>query len=131
LGHAVHPLMTDLPLGSWTSASILDLVGGSGARRAATRLLGVGLLGAVPTVATGLAEFARLDTRHVERVATVHAIGNAVATGLYFASWVARHRGRHRNGVTLALAGACGTIVSGYLGGYLAYGRGVGGGPRP
>ena len=29
LGHAIHPLLTDLVLGSWTSATILDLVGGA------------------------------------------------------------------------------------------------------
>ena len=29
LGHAVHPLLTDLVLGTWTSASVLDLFGGS------------------------------------------------------------------------------------------------------
>ena len=28
LGHAVHPILTDLVIGSWTSASLLDLVGG-------------------------------------------------------------------------------------------------------
>ncbi len=38
LGHAVHPVLTDVVLGTWTSATILDLVGGRGVadRRAAT-----------------------------------------------------------------------------------------------
>ncbi len=31
-GHPLHPLLTDLPIGSWTSAMVLDFVGG---RRAA------------------------------------------------------------------------------------------------
>jgi hypothetical protein len=34
LGHAVHPLLTDLPIGFWTSASVLDLLGGRRARPA-------------------------------------------------------------------------------------------------
>ena len=28
LGHAVHPMLTDVALGTWTSASVLDLFGG-------------------------------------------------------------------------------------------------------
>jgi hypothetical protein len=28
LGHSLHPLLTDLPLGCWSSASLLDLLGG-------------------------------------------------------------------------------------------------------
>ncbi len=28
LGHAVHPILTDLVMGSWTSATVLDLLGG-------------------------------------------------------------------------------------------------------
>jgi len=32
LGHAVHPLLTDVVLGTWTSASVLDLFGGGATR---------------------------------------------------------------------------------------------------
>jgi hypothetical protein len=39
LGHAAHPLLTDAPIGLWASATVLDLAGGDGARRAADRLL--------------------------------------------------------------------------------------------
>src|SRR5207245_1418399 len=49
LGHAVHPLLTDFPLGMWMAASTLDLVGGPQARPAARKLLTIGLLAAVPT----------------------------------------------------------------------------------
>ena len=44
LGHAVHPVLTDVVLGTWASATILDLVGGRESRSAAQRLLGVSLL---------------------------------------------------------------------------------------
>src|SRR3954471_7093285 len=59
LGHALHPLLTDLPIGTWTSASLLDLVGGTAARPAAERLIATGLLAAVPTAASGLNDWAR------------------------------------------------------------------------
>src|SRR5215218_3409711 len=54
LGHPAHPMLTDLPIGAWTSALILDLVAGRQARRAADALVGVGVLTAVPTAMTGL-----------------------------------------------------------------------------
>ena len=40
LGHAVHPVLTDLPIGFWTSAFTLDLIGGRRSRAAAQRLVG-------------------------------------------------------------------------------------------
>ena len=49
LGHAVHPVLTDVVIGFWTSANVLDLVGGTTSRTAARRLVGLGVLSAVPT----------------------------------------------------------------------------------
>src|SRR5689334_19869787 len=45
LGHAAHPLLTDLPIGLWVSSTTLDLVGPRDGR-AADRLLGLGILSA-------------------------------------------------------------------------------------
>src|SRR5215207_9043026 len=58
LGHALHPLLTDVPIGAWTSALLLDWIGGRGSERAADRLIGVGLAASVPTFVTGLTEWA-------------------------------------------------------------------------
>ena len=60
LGHSLHPPMTDLPLGAWMSASILDLLGPEGSEDAARRLVGLGILGAVPTALAGLADWRSL-----------------------------------------------------------------------
>lgn len=125
LGHAVHPLLTDAPLGAWTSAAVLDLTGGAGARPAAQRLVGFGLLSAVPTAVTGYAEWAHTDQRQA-RVGVVHAASNGVAVLLYGASYLARRAGRHRDGVTLALLGGMVSGVGGFLGSHLAVARNVG-----
>ncbi|HLM65116.1 MAG TPA: DUF2231 domain-containing protein [Acidimicrobiales bacterium] len=125
LGHALHPLMTDLPIGFWTSASVLDLVGGAAGRPAADRLLGVGIASALPTAATGLAEWLHAD-RRARRIGLVHANANSVGLALYTASWLARRRGRRAAGVALALAGATAATLGGYLGGHLATARKVG-----
>jgi hypothetical protein len=49
LGHALHPLLTDVDIGSFISA-LLDLLGGDDTGRAGDRLIEVGLLAAAPTV---------------------------------------------------------------------------------
>jgi len=124
LGHAVHPLLTDLVLGTWTSATVLDLFGGSESSAPAQRLIGTGLLAVGPTAWTGWAEWSQAGSRD-KRVGLVHAATNGLAIGIYAASWIARKRGRHDSGARLALAGAAVSGVGAYLGGHLAAARGV------
>lgn len=125
LGHALHPMLTDFPLGMWMSASVLDLVGGRVARPPARRLIGLGLAAAVPTAAAGLADW--LDTSGKERrVGIVHAATNSSALALYGASYLARRQGRHPRAVALGLVGGLTATLGGYLGGHLSLARGVG-----
>jgi uncharacterized membrane protein len=126
LGHALHPLLTDLPLGCWTSAMLLDAVGGRSARPAARRLTALGLLGVAPAALSGLAEFDALERRPDRRVATTHAVANAIATGCQLLSWRARRRDRQLRGVWWGLMGNSVAAASGYLGGHLAFASGVG-----
>jgi hypothetical protein len=125
LGHAIHPLMTDFALGTWTSASLLDVFGGPGESAAAQRLIGSGLLVAAPTAWTGWAQWSAAGPRD-KRVGLVHAGVNGLTIGIYAASWLARHRGRHQTGVRLALGAAAVSSVGAYLGGHLAAARKVG-----
>ena len=125
LGHALHPLLTDFPLGAWMSASFLDLFGGRHARRASQRLVGFGLLVAVPTVAAGLAEW-RDTAGGARRVGVVHAGINATATVLYGSSWLARRRGAHRTAVALGVGGGLVATLGGYFGGHLTLVRKIG-----
>jgi nitrite reductase/ring-hydroxylating ferredoxin subunit/uncharacterized membrane protein len=128
LGHALHPLMTDLPIGSWTSAVLLDNFGGRESERAARKLIGLGILASVPTAATGYVEWAdsaggRAGTR---RVGLAHAASNVTALSLFTASYLARRRGRRTKGRALALAGSSALAVGGHLGGHLSYVHGEG-----
>ncbi len=124
LGHSLHPMLTDLPLGCWTATTLVDVLGGRSGRTAATNLLAVGLLAAAPTAYTGLASWSRLQgtDRHV---GAVHAVGNDVAIAFFVASLVARTRGQHGRGVGLALLGNLTTAAAGQLGGHLALNRGT------
>jgi nitrite reductase/ring-hydroxylating ferredoxin subunit/uncharacterized membrane protein len=128
LGHALHPLLTDVPIGTWTSATLLDLLGGKASRPASQRLIGVGLLAAGPTAWTGWSDWADSEPADdaVRRIGIVHAVANGTAAALYGASLVARRRGAHTAGVLLGLAGAGAVGAGGWLGGDLAYARGVG-----
>ncbi len=125
LGHALHPILTDVVMGTWTSATVLDLVGGRDSAAAAQRLVGTGLLAVGPTAWTGWAEWSAAGSRD-KRVGLVHAAANVVAIGAYAASWVARRNDRHGAGAGLALAGAAVSGVGAYLGGHLAAARKVG-----
>ncbi|PLS74793.1 MAG: (2Fe-2S)-binding protein [Actinobacteria bacterium] len=119
LGHALHPVLTDFPLGSWTSTSLLDLFGGRRARPAATGLLAFGIVAAVPTALAGLAEWQQA-TGPARRVGVVHAGVNTTALVLYSSSLVTRLRGRHTRAVALGLAGGIVATLGGYLGGHLS-----------
>jgi uncharacterized membrane protein len=124
LGHSVHPLLTDLTLGCWASASILDLAGGSQARRSAMLLVGVGLAAAVPTAIAGAGDWAEL--KGVERrIGAVHGLGADAAMFLFLGSLIARKRGRYNLGTGLGLAGHAIMAGAGFLGGHLALNRGT------
>ena len=125
LGHALHPLLTDFPLGAWMSASFLDLFGGPDTRRASQRLVGFGLLVAAPTAAAGLAEW-RDTAGGARRVGVVHAAVNSTAAVLYGTSWLARRRGAHRTAVAMGVGGGLVATLGGYLGGHLTLVRKIG-----
>jgi nitrite reductase/ring-hydroxylating ferredoxin subunit len=128
LGHAVHPLLQLLPLGTWTSAVVLDLIGGKDAESSADKLIGTGLLATIPTVATGLTDYAdtTVGSDSVRRIGIVHAASNVVGTTLFASSLAARGRGARGRGKVLALAGMGVLGVGGWLGGHLSYAEGVG-----
>ena len=95
-------------MGTWTSAVLLDWLGGKDAETAADLLVGAGLASAVPTVATGYADWADTEPASdtVRRIGIVHAALNATAAGLFAASLAARLGGARGRGKLLALAGA-------------------------
>jgi uncharacterized membrane protein len=122
LGHPVHPLLVTVPIGTWTSAILLDLTGKDAA--VARQLVGVGVLAAVPSALTGWSDWTQAGGP-ARRVGVVHAAANGVAIALFAGSYLARRRSR-AVGTALAMAGSGAVSVGGYLGGHLAYVQGVG-----
>ena len=128
LGHALHPIMTDIPIGAWTSSVLLDWTGGKESRSAVDRLILTGVLAAGATVATGWSDWADVEQRDaaVRRSGLVHAAANATATALMIGSYVARKRGARGRGRLLSLAGSAALGAGGWLGGHLSYTLGAG-----
>ena len=127
LGHPVHPMLTDVVIGSFTSASLLDLLA-SDAEAASERLIALGLLAYLPTAAAGINDWADAEAVDdgIRRVGMLHAGCNAIAASLYATSLRARRRGNRRIGGALGLAGMTVMMAGGYLGGYLSLTKGVG-----
>ena len=122
LGHPLHPLLITIPIGSWSSALLFDVLQDP---KAADTLIGVGILSAVPTAFAGLSDWR--DTEGAERrVGLLHATANTAALTLMTASWVARRAGRRPLGISLSLAAFSMVSLGGWLGGHLSYALGVG-----
>jgi uncharacterized membrane protein len=123
LGHAVHPILTDIPIGAWTSSVLLDWIGGQGSQSASDRLILAGVLAAGATVATGWSDWADAEQRDpaVRRAGLVHAAVNGTATALMIASFLARKGDARGRGKLLSLAGSAALGAGGWLGGHLSY----------
>ncbi|MGH8967120.1 MAG: DUF2231 domain-containing protein, partial [Actinomycetes bacterium] len=131
LGHPAHPLLTDVPIGAWTSALLLDLMGIFGgactaSRRGADTLVAVGVVAALPTTAAGLSDLADEVEDSILAVGAAHAICNAAAVGLFTASYTSRRRRKRAQGIALSVIGTGVLVASGFLGGHLSYRKGLG-----
>ena len=125
LGRPLHPMLTDVVIGVWKSASVLDIVGGKRAERAADQLVLTGNVAALPTIAAGLSDWAELWGAQ-QRVGSIHALGNATALSVQTLSFMARRSGKRKKARLLSLTAMAIAGASAYLGGNLSFVKGVG-----
>ena len=125
MGHPLHPVLVQVPVGAFLSAAVLDALPSRSGDRAATALVGVGLAGVLPAAVAGWVDWSEL-TKDRRRVGLVHAATNLVATGLYASSLAARLTGHAKRGKALAYAGLSVAGVGAFLGGHLSYAQGAG-----
>ena len=126
LSHPAHPMLTDVPIGAWTSAAILDLFGGEQAQAGSDTLVGAGVLAALPTAITGLSDLADVEDEETRRIGLAHASANVAGVGLYALSYLLRRAGSRKAGVALSTLGAGAMTAGGLLGGHLSYRKGIG-----
>lgn len=131
LGHPLHPLLTDVPIGAWILTVILDLVGllfklsNLGVAAAITALIGVA--GGVAAIVAGLMDWMDVNPRE-KAVGAVHATLNTSATALFVISILIRWRFHWQfswEAFAVALAGVACVSCGGYLGGVMVYHLGV------
>jgi len=127
LGHPLHPVFTDVPLGAWTTALALDAAAGedAGMRRAATFAMGIGLAGAAGAAITGLTDWSETDGQS-RRSGLIHGLLNVTATTLFAAAFAQRQRDSHDGGRSCAWAGYAIALGAAYLGGDLVYRQRIG-----
>jgi len=129
LGHPLHSVLTDVPIGAWTAALVLDAIDEIGGRErlaeAADTAVTVGVIGAVGSALAGLTDWAHTDGS-ARRVGITHGLLNASALALYTTSLVCRRRGDRRAGRGFAALGFLISSAAAYLGGHLVYGEKIG-----
>lgn len=138
LGHPLHPVVTDIPIGAWLLAAVFDIIwlfapGASvWAARGAQALVLAGLVGALLAILSGSSDWS--DTYgHERRVGLLHGTLNTAATIIYLISAALRF-GVSSHGLDLAPGAAASTagaivgfvglalvIVAAYLGGDLVF----------
>jgi uncharacterized membrane protein len=114
LGHPLHPMLVQAPVGAWLSASIMDAFGN---QRPARRLAATGLAASLPAAVAGAADWSEQHEQQM-RVGVVHAAANLMAMSLYGASLLARGP---RLGRALRLAGLACVAASGLAGGHISF----------
>jgi uncharacterized membrane protein len=135
-GHPFHPILVTIPIGAWIGSLVLDIASKSGDNggalaRGAYWMIGVGIIGALVAAIFGFLDFLALPRRtRALKVALTHMLFNLTVVGLFVASFIWRaDRGATKetstglfvlSGIALALL-----LVSGWLGGKLAYRYGV------
>jgi nitrite reductase/ring-hydroxylating ferredoxin subunit len=134
LGHPLHPVLAQAPVGAWLSAAVLDAArghaaGADAARDAAAmgeaavaeaqrrRLVAFGLAAAAVAALAGAADWSEQHEQQM-RVGVVHAAANVTAAGFYGASLVSRNPAASR---ALRLAGLAAVTAGGLLGGHISF----------
>ncbi len=129
LGHPLHPVFTDIPVGAWTTGLVLDAVAAvrrePALEQAADVAIAVGLVGAAGAAVTGLTDWSETSGTS-RRTGLVHGILNIAATTLYTAAYLLRRNGSRSAGQTCALAGFGVALGAAWLGGDLVYDQRIG-----
>ncbi|WP_162426674.1 Rieske 2Fe-2S domain-containing protein [Pontibacter pudoricolor] len=129
LGHPLHPAITDVPIGSWTTAAVLDTLELMGEKRyapGADAAVAIGLVGAAGAAITGLTDWTGTN-KGMRNVGLMHGMLNAGATALYLTSLLLRRRKETRKtAIGLSMLGYGVVSAGAYLGGQLVFGMQTG-----
>jgi len=129
LGHPLHPVLTDVTIGSWLFGTIFDVLSifpfTGHIRRAADTLLTLGTISAVPTALAGLTDYSGIK-RNAAKYGALHGILNTLAFLCYFRSVRSRSSGHRFAALLFSLFGLSIATLSAYIGGDMVYRLNVG-----
>jgi len=119
LGHPLHALLTDVPIGALTLTIVLDVIGQPVAADVA---LLIGVLSMLAAAVVGYADYSTTDGRARVR-ATIHSTLMLVSLGIYLISLAIRATGPTSRGLPIALSIVAYLVLAGgaFVGGDVAY----------
>lgn len=131
LEHPLHPLLTDVVVGGWTTAILFDLIalifGVQTLGLASGIAIGLGVLAGLSAIATGFADWMDVDPTELA-VGITHAILNITATLLFalsfFVLW-ANHWTIGWGDFVPAIIGYLTVTIGAFIGGSLVFRLGV------
>ncbi len=132
LGHPLHPVITDVPIGAWTMTELLDLLSAAGGDdpaldRAADLTLGAGIVAALGAAVTGITDWSDVGGSH-RRMGLLHGLINAAGLGMNIASLGLRLGGNPRSrGLArgLSAGGYITAALAAYVAGELVFNLGM------
>lgn len=127
-GHSLHSALVHLPIGSWIVACLVDIAVFAGwtqpdSGRLGLSCVGLGLVGAVAAIATGVADWLRIKKEEPAwKLGVYHMALNVIAVAVWSGNFVLRLQvGAGHDAILLtALAGTTLIFMSGYVGSLMA-----------
>jgi uncharacterized membrane protein len=135
-GHPFHPILVTVPIGAWTASLVFDIASRLAHHpgflaKGSLWLIAVGVIGALAAACTGFLDLSAIPAgNRAHRTALAHMSLNLTVTAAYIGGFAWRYTGHTATPVptaqiALSAVSMAALIVSGYLGGKLAYRYGV------
>jgi nitrite reductase/ring-hydroxylating ferredoxin subunit/uncharacterized membrane protein len=135
LGHPLHALLTDIPIGAWTLGALFDLLSLTSPlskryKQTADDLTALGVIAAIPTAIAGATDYSTIKEEAAD-YGLLHGILNVTGLVLYILSWRARRRNQRLIGIGFGMLGMGVITASSWLGGEMVYRLRVGSNHSP
>jgi nitrite reductase/ring-hydroxylating ferredoxin subunit/uncharacterized membrane protein len=135
IGHPLHAILTDLPIGAWTLSALYDVLSlvmpfNRKFKQTADELTALGVFAAVPTAIAGITDYSTIKEDAAD-YGLLHSILNTVGLGLYLLSWRSRRHNQRFRGIAFGMLGMGVITASAWLGGELVYRLRVGANHSP
>jgi nitrite reductase/ring-hydroxylating ferredoxin subunit/uncharacterized membrane protein len=135
IGHPLHVILTDIPIGAWTLGALFDLLSlinpfSKHYKQTADSLTALGVVSAIPTAVAGITDYSAIKEDAAD-FGLLHGILNTTGLILYILSWRARRRQQRLLGIGFGMLGMSVMTASAWIGGEMVYRLRVGANHSP